>query len=225
MAMRLLSVTLPALLTVCLPSSVAPSAATQLILFAFLLWLGRETRLWIREALLERRAKALGAVLAPTVYSRLPFGLSHVQQRLNVISKGTPLTAIEPFKAFSPSSNVIRFRYLGIDTIYTNSHLDAKYILTTSFEKWGKSNQLKQAFKPLLGEGVFATDQRGIWFDHRNLTRPHFNRERVSDVVNVCLDHSNRIVSWLEDKSKIGQAVDIQDSKSFFFLFLRSVFC
>ncbi|KAG0142449.1 hypothetical protein CROQUDRAFT_50276 [Cronartium quercuum f. sp. fusiforme G11] len=215
----LLSIILPALITTFLPSNLlSPGIFSKFIFFSLLLWLGREIRLNIREWILRKRAKAWGGKLAPRVNSNLPFGISLILHRLKQLSIGTPQSAIEFFNEFPIGTQVIRTRHLGTETILTKSHLDAKHILTSpGFTNWGKSLHLKQAFKPLLGDGVFASDQRGLWSWHRALTRPHFAKERIADV-KASEEHADRVVEWLEKKAMAHEAIDIQDLFSRFTL-------
>lgn len=184
----------------------------QTFILSCLLCLSREFRLRARELWLQRRAKASHARLAPHAPSFLPFGLSLIQHRLRSLTSGKPSDNLDLFQSFPNPTSIIRTRALGIESIITLSHLDAKYLLSTGFQNWGKSPHFKQAFEPLLGDGVFASDQRGLWAWHRALTRPHFARERIADV-HAIEEHSTRIVNWLEKKAHDQTLVDLQDGE------------
>lgn len=167
-----------------------------------------------------RRARACSARLAPRAYSRLPFGISFLLDRINIIATGTPSDIRGLFskeRGISPGTQVLRTRSLGIEMIHTLSHLDAKHVLTTGFEKWGKVPDSVEGFRPILGDGVFSSDQRGLWSWHRSLIRPHFSRKRISDF-DACEEHIHRVVTWLKEKSEVDEGADIQDVFSRFTL-------
>lgn len=172
-----------------------------------LCWLARSLRLEWRERSIYRRARLRGTNLAPMYESSLPFGISIAHQRLRMTRSGQPGDVLELFKDFPQKTQVIRTRTFGVETILTLSHLDAKHVLSTGFSKWGKSQNFKESFRPLLGDGIFASDQRSLWSWHRSLARPHFVRERVADV-EACQEHASRLVMWLQ---ATDQPVEIQD--------------
>lgn len=201
------SILLTALITLLTPSS---NWFTRFILFIILISLTRQIRLRIRLYQLNQRASARHARLAPETPSGLPFGLSIVFERLRSLSNGTPNDLHQLFRHHPAHTQVIRTRALGIEIVTTLSHLDAKHILTSGFPKWGKSPHFKEAFQPLLGDGVFTSDQRGLWSWHRAITRPHFARERIANVEAV-QEHSARVISWLEHRSQ--QPVEIQQGE------------
>ncbi|KAG0145318.1 hypothetical protein CROQUDRAFT_45993 [Cronartium quercuum f. sp. fusiforme G11] len=192
-------------------SSIITGFTCRIALFVSLFFITRKIRLGIREYLIDRRARAVNARLAPRVDSALPFGLFFVWRRLLMYSTGVPGDAVANFRNFPEGTQVIRTREIGFDVIHTLSHLDAKHVLTTGFEKWGKAPPFVEAFKPLLGEGVFLSDQRGLWEWHRALTRPHFLRERGVANVKVIEEHMERVLVWLEKKAEAQEVVDIQE--------------
>ncbi|EGG02922.1 cytochrome P450 monooxygenase [Melampsora larici-populina 98AG31] len=198
-------------------SRISLSTPGQIFVLISFLWLIRELRLELREYKIGRRARACNARLAPKAYSPLPFGISYVLDRTNLIATGTISDLRHPFsraRGISPGTQVIRTHYLGIEMIHTLSHLDAKHVLTTGFQKWGKSPDAVEGFQPLLGDGVFSSDQRGLWSWHRSLIRPHFTRKRVSDL-DASEEHIHRVVKWLKNKTEVDEGADIQDGKSF----------
>ncbi|KAG0148850.1 hypothetical protein CROQUDRAFT_669713 [Cronartium quercuum f. sp. fusiforme G11] len=202
-------VVFPTLIIILLPASIVDGFTTRTMVFCLLFWLTRELRTGIREYLLGRQAHAQGARLAPQVYSALPFGFSIVRQRSRAFQSGTPDDSVAQFRKF-PSIQVIRTREFGKETIHTLSHLDAKHVLTSGFSKWGKPPNFMTSFEPLLGAGIFASDQKGPWSWHRALTRPHFAQQRVGDV-DAIEEHAARVVVWLEKKAETQEMVDIQD--------------
>ncbi|KAH9822161.1 cytochrome P450 monooxygenase [Melampsora americana] len=189
----------------------------QIVVLISLLWFIRKFRLEVKEYMIGRRAHACGARLAPRAHSPLPFGISFVLDRIKLIASGTPGDIRHLFsrdRGISPGTHVLRTRSFGSEMIHTLSHLDAKHVLATGFEKWGKSPDAVEGFKPILGDGVFASDQRGLWSWHRALIRPHFTRKRISDL-DACEEHVHRVVTWLKKKSEVDEGADMQDGESF----------
>lgn len=204
------SILFPAIITILLPASIAAGFTSRTIIFGLLLWSARTVRVSVQEYLNTRRARDWGARLAPQVHSTLPFGISIILKRARAFESGTPDDSVEQFRKFSPDTQVIRTREFGRETIHTLSHLDAKHVLTTGFANWGKPPNFMAAFEPLLGTGVFASDQRGLWSWHRALTRPHFAQQRVADV-DAIEEHAARVVAWLEKKAEAQEMTDVQD--------------
>ncbi|KAA1086774.1 hypothetical protein PGT21_011516 [Puccinia graminis f. sp. tritici] len=194
-----------------------PSFLDRLVVFCLSWPIAREIRLRLEQRDLRARASSRGALLAPLVSSPLPFGLSVLLTRLRMIHSGSPGDVIHLFNSRVPKpihpdqpTKVFRSRVMGVETIWTIDHDDAKYFLSTGFPNFGKSPLFKAGFRRLLGDGVFASDQRGLWAWHRSLTRPHFVRERIADVV-AMEEHSHRVATWLSTQTDLGKSVDIQD--------------
>jgi len=197
--------------------SIHPTFLDRLVVFCLSWPIAREIRLRLQQRELRARAAQRGAVLAPLVFSRLPFGLSVLLTRLRMIYSGLPGDVMDLFKTgvAQPTNSdqptkVIRTRVMGVETIWTIDHDDAKYFLSTGFGNFGKSPFFKAGFRRLLGDGVFASDQRGLWAWHRSLTRPHFVRDRIADVV-AMEEHSRRVATWLCAQTDLGKSVDVQD--------------
>ncbi|KAG0141972.1 hypothetical protein CROQUDRAFT_50960 [Cronartium quercuum f. sp. fusiforme G11] len=216
---RSLSIVFPIILTFLLPPSITPDRISKIIVLGLLLWLGREIRIELQEYLNGRRARARGAWLAPRVHSKLPFGLSTILRQLRTVKTGTPGHAGNIFDKFPTGTQVIRRRELGNEIFITRNHLDANYVLTTAFARWGKSPRFKKAFSELLGEGIFTSDQRGLWSWHRALTRSEFTHERTANsTLNHVEEHASRIVVWLDQQASAQKTVNIQDVFSRFTL-------
>ncbi|KAH9448641.1 hypothetical protein MJO28_015099 [Puccinia striiformis f. sp. tritici] len=197
--------------------SIHPTFLDRLVVFCLSWPIAREIRLWLQQRELRARASSRGAVLAPLALSRLPFGLSVLLTRLRMIHSGSPGDVMDLFKTgvahpanSDQHTKVFRSRVMGVETLWTLDHDDAKYLLSTGFGNFGKSPFFKAGFQRLLGDGVFASDQRGLWAWHRSLTRPHFVRERIADVV-AMEEHSQRVATWLSTQTDLGKSVDIQD--------------
>ncbi|KAF2877774.1 cytochrome P450 [Massariosphaeria phaeospora] len=66
--------------------------------------------------------------------------------------------------------------------ILTAEPENIKAILATQFPDYGKGEQFHKEWHPFLGSGVFTTDG-ALWHDSRQIIRPQFIKERVSDLM------------------------------------------
>ncbi|KAH9814433.1 cytochrome P450 monooxygenase [Melampsora americana] len=184
----------------------------QMITFFLALWFVIEVKFAIIESRMRRRAVACGGRIAPLAHSSLPFGISMILDRLRIFNSGTVTDLQSLFGKGSGKTQrnqVIRTRCLGIDMIHIRSHLDIRHIFTN--DKWGKSSDIAQALKYLIGEdSIITADQRGTWSWHRTLLRPHFARSRIADF-NATEEHIARVIEWLDRKSEADEIVDFQD--------------
>lgn len=78
--------------------------------------------------------------------------------------------------------------------IFTSDPENIKAILTTQFQDYGKGETFHGEWKDFLGDSIFTTDRKQ-WSDSRNLIRPMFARERVSDLDIVEL-HVKKLMSF-----------------------------
>ncbi|KIX95653.1 uncharacterized protein Z520_08773 [Fonsecaea multimorphosa CBS 102226] len=90
--------------------------------------------------------------------------------------------------------------------ILTTEPQNIKTVLSTSFKDYGVGYRL-QAFKPLLGAGIFDTDG-DHWASSRALLRPNFTRDQVADLTSF----ENLIQDLFSLLPRDGQTVvDLQD--------------
>ncbi len=72
-------------------------------------------------------------------------------------------------------------RVAGRRIVFTADYENIKAILATQFGDYGKGEPFHQEWKPFLGDSIFATDGT-LWHDSRQLIRPQFIKDRVSDL-------------------------------------------
>jgi cytochrome P450 len=70
---------------------------------------------------------------------------------------------------------------LGRRTIMTADPENIKAILATQFSDYGKGELFHEEFKDFLGDSIFTTDGDS-WHASRQLIRPQFIKDRVSDL-------------------------------------------
>lgn len=94
----------------------------------------------------------------------------------------------------------------GRQTVFTVDPENIKAILATQFNEYGKGPQFHQDFEEFLGDGIFNTDHEK-WQQSRQLIRPQFIKDRVSD-----LETFERHVSILLPLlGGNGREVDVKD--------------
>lgn len=69
----------------------------------------------------------------------------------------------------------------GARLLYTREPEHIKAILTGNFADYGKGPRFHQLWSPFLGDSIFTTDGK-LWSNSRNLIRPMFIKDRVSDL-------------------------------------------
>ncbi|KAF7872524.1 hypothetical protein EAF04_003445 [Stromatinia cepivora] len=102
----------------------------------------------------------------------------------------------------------------GQRTLFTAEPENIKAILATQFTDYGKGEPFHRDWKDFLGDSIFTTDL-DQWHDSRQLIRPQFIKDRVSD-----LETFERHVQILIQKIKVegkkwdgtqGQEIDVSD--------------
>jgi len=78
--------------------------------------------------------------------------------------------------------NVIEINVTGGQRyLFTREPDHIKAVLTTKFAEYGKGDEFHRVWEPFLGDSIFTTDKQK-WSDSRNLIRPMFMKNRVSDL-------------------------------------------
>lgn len=72
-------------------------------------------------------------------------------------------------------------RILGQRVVWTADPDNIKAILATQFSDYGKGEPFHEEWKDFLGDSIFTTDGPQ-WHASRQLIRPQFSKDRVSDL-------------------------------------------
>jgi len=91
--------------------------------------------------------------------------------------------------------------------IFTADPENLKALLTTQFTDFGKGEKFHKNWYPFLGDSIFATDGEK-WHNSRQLIRPQFIKDRVSDLHTFEL-HIQKMISIIRQAH--GQTIDVQD--------------
>ena len=81
---------------------------------------------------------------------------------------------------FAQAGNTYACRIPGSRIVVTCEPENVKALLATQFQDFELGHRRRQAFRPLLGESIFASDGH-IWKGARQQLRPSFIRDRLSD--------------------------------------------
>jgi len=90
----------------------------------------------------------------------------------------------------------------GLRAIITVDPENVKAVLATQFVDYGKGPQFNAAWHDFLGDGIFAVDGQQ-WHDSRQLIRPQFIKDRVSDL-NTFESHISTLLPFLEDAKVVN---------------------
>lgn len=97
--------------------------------------------------------------------------------------------------------NVARERLL-----FTADPENIKAILTTQFADYGKGEPFHNDWKDFLGDGIFTTDGPE-WHKNRQLIRPQFIKDRVSDLETFEI-HVQKLMGLMGGR---GEEVDVSE--------------
>ncbi|TAQ89228.1 hypothetical protein B7494_g2433 [Chlorociboria aeruginascens] len=98
----------------------------------------------------------------------------------------------------------------GLRVLFTCDPENIKAILATQFSDYGKGEPFHEEWSDFLGDSIFTTDL-DQWHTSRQLIRPQFIKDRVSD-----LDTFERHVKILIEEVRKGQGAEIDISDLFF---------
>ncbi|KAJ7208982.1 cytochrome P450 monooxygenase pc-3 [Mycena pura] len=191
-----------------------------------------------------RDAASRGAVRMPVIHDKWPLGLSVLSALKESVRSGYPGALIQDW--IEEHGNTFITKVLLQKVITTVEPHHVKAILATEFDDYWKGPSDSRLGQSLLGFGVFNTDGERpshiklkdnmnllpsdeLWRFHRNLARPFFSRERISDF-DIFDRHAQAALSLLKKRLADGYPVDFQDLSARFtldsaaeFLFGRSV--
>lgn len=96
----------------------------------------------------------------------------------------------------------------GLRCIFTSDPENIKAILATQFTDYGKGKPFHEDWKDFLGDSIFTTDL-DQWHTSRQLIRPQFIKDRVSDL-DVFEQHVQILMGEIGKKGN-GAELDVSD--------------
>ncbi|KAI1213781.1 cytochrome P450 52A11 [Annulohypoxylon truncatum] len=128
----------------------------------------------------NNRLRRLGAPGVTKVKSALPFGLDvvigQVKATMNHKNYEFFLSLLGDAPFYTKESRLLRRRI-----VMTAEPENIKAVLATQFADFGKGAQFHEEWSEFLGDSIFTTDGP-LWHTSRQLLRPQFSRERISDL-------------------------------------------
>ncbi|KAF7190710.1 Cytochrome P450 52A1 [Pseudocercospora fuligena] len=171
------------------------------------------TILYAKKALFhldqERRIRSLGK-RAPSVRTPYPFNLGVMFQALYYFSQHRNHEFWwKLFKKGNPNRPyTVEAVTLGGRLVFTADEENIKAILATQFSDYGKGPQFRKEWKEFLGLSIFTTDKE-LWHNSRQLLRPQFIKDRVSDLQKF--EHHVQILLPMLAGSHNGATVRLDD--------------
>lgn len=133
------------------------------------------------------------------------FGIKTAKTLFNQRNQGTDLQ--EQRKRFIDyNTDTLKVTLLGNELVYTYNLENTKAIVNHQFEDFSIGYRYK-AFKPLLGDGIFATEGPK-WKAAKQALRPQFTRDQISDLnhLEIHVQHFKNKVNSFE-----GKPLDVQE--------------
>lgn len=179
---------------------------SHLFLTCFLLFILIPTIYLTISVFLENRALAKLGSFPPVVRAKLPFGLDVVVRSTRHTANDDDLAFWEWLFSWSPNkhSKTVEVSLARERFIFTADPENIKAILAAQFSHYGKGKPFHDDWKPFLGDSIFTTDGKQ-WHDSRQLIRPQFVKNRVSDL-EIFEKHVGRLLSKI---GGWGEQVDI----------------
>ncbi|KAJ6461725.1 cytochrome P450 [Mycena sanguinolenta] len=165
----------------------------------------------------RRQAAAHGAIIPPAIPGSIG-GLNMLFAKVGDMYLAEPLAAV----ASELGSYTLTMRFLFQNRIMTAEPENIKAILATEFDAFEKGSEFRGLMEPLLGTGVFAADGE-MWKFHRQMTRPFFHRERISDF-DLFDHHATKAIAQFKARLREGYAADFQDMIARFTMDTSSAF-
>ncbi|KAF9630735.1 Cytochrome P450 [Lasiodiplodia theobromae] len=169
------------------------TSPVALAVLAVLLYLVRALASRVNAA---SRLRALGGC-APVRTTYLPLGLDLVYTAVKAtLGNASYDFWLDLFRTAGNPTNpyTVEAAVGGVRTIFTADPDNIKAILATQFADYGKGERFNQEWHDFLGDSIFTTDGPK-WHNARQLIRPQFVRDRLSDIhvferhINILLDH------------------------------------
>ncbi|CAJ2500951.1 Uu.00g038040.m01.CDS01 [Anthostomella pinea] len=139
----------------------------------FVLW-----RIYLKVDELTR-LRRLGA-RGPRIKSRVPFGFDIIMKQVNATMKHKNYDMFLHLMEGVPDWTG-EGRVLGRRIVFTADPENIKAVLATQFHDYGKGAPFHREWSEFLGDSIFTTDGPA-WHASRQLLRPQFSRERISDL-------------------------------------------
>ncbi|KAK0200179.1 cytochrome P450 [Desarmillaria ectypa] len=161
----------------------------------------------------KRDAAAQGAIMPPSIEES---SISILQKMLDAFENGYPDELFQKWSETYGNTFTFGTFFSGKQELFTSEPEHIKAVLATQFQNFEKGSFFRAAGESLLGDGIFNSDG-DLWKFHRTMTRPLFNKDRISDFDNFDR-HAVSTISNIKSRLREGYPVDFQDVVSRFSL-------
>ncbi|THH11129.1 hypothetical protein EW146_g8151 [Bondarzewia mesenterica] len=164
---------------------------------------------WYTSLVSQRAAASLGAVPIPCVRGKWPGNLDIAYNLVRSMKRDYIMQYMaDLFDEYG--CETINTRILWSDQIITINELNIKFMLTgAGFEWFHKGYYWQERFERFLGNGIFNRDH-GEWQTHRQIARPWFAKDRISDL-DLFDRHASTTMTYMSTFSNVEEAFDVQD--------------
>lgn len=148
----------------------------------------------------DRRIRKLGA-RAPVRTTYAPYGLDMLYEVMTYMlaDKNYELW-IKMLSTYGKGRHTIEAG-VGERVILTAEPENIKAVLATQFKDFGKGEVFRKEWFSFLGNGIFTTDG-ALWHDSRQLIRPQFVKDRLSDL-DLFEEHVQILLKKLEESPEV----------------------
>lgn len=164
------------------------------------------------------RAREWGCKEPPLEPFRLPLGVDHVRRAL-AADKAQQFPDFIVRRAEALGVWTWRYHLFGKRIIATHEPDNVKAILASQFGTFDVGEERRANFWPMLGNGIFTQSARD-WKHSRDMMRPQFTRDQVSDL-ELEERHVQNLMSALDakllNKAEGGGWTDVVDLQDLFF--------
>ncbi|TFY81269.1 hypothetical protein EWM64_g2745 [Hericium alpestre] len=166
-------------------------------------------RSWISSWSAKRNAARLGAVLPPAVRGRWPGNLDIAVGLVRSLNHDYLMQYMgDLFDKYN--TKTLNTRILWDDQIWTIDESNVKFMLIgPGFELFHKGYWWQERLESFLGNGIFNRDKEE-WHAHRQIARPWFIRDRISDL-SLFDRHTTDTIDIIIDHARDRRAFDAQD--------------
>ncbi|KAL3419033.1 cytochrome P450 52A5 [Phlyctema vagabunda] len=178
---------------------VSPKTLAIAIVAVFLLL---KLKSWVSD---ELKIRALGGH-ALKIRAYLPLDLDFIAKAIKWTMAHKNFEGWQEF--FAGGRWTVEANPGGMRAIFTADPENIKAILATQFTDYGKGEPFHRDWKDFLGDGIFTTDLDS-WHASRQLFRPQFIKDRVSDL--DCFERHVQVLIDVIAKEGNGQEIDISD--------------
>ncbi|TFK21754.1 cytochrome P450 monooxygenase pc-3 [Coprinopsis marcescibilis] len=155
------------------------------------------------------KARKLGARVVPRVKEPWPYfaGISLLKDLSEMFRNGYVGDILEEWS--KTYGHAFQVHILMDSQVWTTEPDHIKALLSTQFDNFEKGESGIYRNEALLGKGVFNSDGE-IWRFHRNMTRPFFSRDKISDF-ELIDSYMDTTLAIAKQRLSEGYAIDFQD--------------